>query len=144
MKSRFKLLALLLVISILFTGCSLVESSGGTSSTAESVLSSAAAPPTPAPTETPAPTPTAAPTPTPTPTPAPTPIHTAVPVDLTAIPAYAGNPYTEVNSNVSCFGEDERTTESFESYTAAWGAAAWPMPALEWTSCPLRSAAKLA
>ena len=118
MKSRSKLLALLLAIAILFTGCSLDESSGGTSSTAESVLFSAAETPTPAPTETPAPTPTAAPTPTPTPTPtpSPTPVPTAVPVDLTAIPAYAGNPYTEVNGNVPYYSEDERITESFESY----------------------------
>lgn len=118
MKSRFKLLALLLAIAILFTGCSLDESSGGTSSTTDSFFSSAAEPPTPAPTETPAPTPTAAPTPTPAPTPAPspTPVPTAVLVDLTAIPAYAGSPYTEVNGNVPYFGENERTTESFESY----------------------------
>ena len=38
MKSRFKLLALLLAIAILFTGCSLDESSGGTSSTTDSFL----------------------------------------------------------------------------------------------------------
>ena len=141
MKKRWKLSPLLLALAVLFAGCSRDETGSGISSRAKLIVAES---PTPAPTETPAPTPTAAPTPTPTPTPAPTPIHTAVPVDLTAIPAYAGNPYTEVNSNVSCFGEDERTTESFESYTAAWGAAARPMPALEWTSCPLRSAAKLA
>ena len=33
------------------------------------------------------------------------------------LPAYAGAPYGEVNSNIPYFKEDERTAESFESYT---------------------------
>ena len=33
------------------------------------------------------------------------------------LPAYAGAPYGEVNSNIPYFKEDERTAESFESYS---------------------------
>lgn len=86
MKSRFKLLTLLLTLTVLFTGCSLDETGSGISSAVKLIVAES---PTPAPIETPAPTPTAAPTPTPAPTPAPspTPVPTAVLVDLTAIAA---------------------------------------------------------
>ncbi len=115
MKNRFKLSALILALTVLFTGCSLDETGSGISSgTAELIVAES---PTPAPSETPAPTPTAVPTPAPTPPPSPTPVPASISVDLAAIPAFSGTPYVEVNDNVPYFTGSDSTTDSFEYYS---------------------------
>ena len=111
MKNGFKLSALILVLTVLFTGCSLDETGSGISSGAAELI--VVESPTPAPSETPAPTPTAVPTSTPSPTPVPA----SISVDLAAIPAFSGTPYVEVNDNVPYFTGNDSTTDSFEYYS---------------------------
>lgn len=41
--------------------------------------------------------------------------------NLTAVPAYSGQPYTAVNGNVPYFKDSEMTAESFESYSSLDG-----------------------
>lgn len=50
----------------------------------------------------------------------------AVSYDLDQVPAYAGEPYVVINDNQPFFGEEEYTTEAFETYRAldGWAAAA--------------------
>lgn len=90
MKKAIFLIALVLALTVLFSGCSLLfavgtenpASSESETSTRLSTPAPTAAPtatPTAAPTATPSPTPTAEPTPTPTPTAEPTPTPTPVP-----------------------------------------------------------------
>ena len=118
MKRNLKFLALILSLTFLISGCSLDESaSSPISSSVTLEVSSEAATFTPEPTESPTPEPTATPTPTPTPTPSPTPASTPIAVDISSIPAYSGNAYTEVNGNVPYFTESDYTTTSFESYS---------------------------
>jgi len=112
MKSRAKLLSLLLALTFLFTGCA----------EQEPVLDLAASQPpsaveTATPAAAPTPTPTPSPSPAPTATPSPTPMPTPAPVDLAGIPEFSGTAYVEVNGNVPYFTEAEYTTESFESYS---------------------------
>ena len=111
MKNGCKLSALILVLTVLFTGCSLDETGSGISSGAAELI--VVESPTPAPSETPAPTPTAVPTSTPPPTPVPG----SISVDLAAIPAFSGTPYVEVNDNVPNFTGNDSTTDSFEYYS---------------------------
>lgn len=122
MKQSLKFLALILSLTLLFTGCSLDESTGSVVESSSTVSSDAATPtpvptesPTPEPTATPSPTPT--PTPTPSPTPSPTPAPTPIAVDTGSIPTYAGNAYAEVNGNIPYFSEADFTTTSFETYS---------------------------
>lgn len=53
--------------------------------------------------------------------------------DLDQVPAYAGEPYVVINDNQPFFGEEEYTTEAFETYSAldGWAAAARPTPVWE-------------
>lgn len=48
----------------------------------------------------------------------------AVSYDLDQVPAYAGEPYVVINDNQPFFGEEEYTTEAFETYSALDG---WPL-----------------
>ena len=41
--------------------------------------------------------------------------------DLDQVPAYAGEPYVVINDNQPFFGEEEYTTEAFETYSALDG-----------------------
>lgn len=45
----------------------------------------------------------------------------AVSYDLDQVPAYAGEPYVVINDNQPFFGEEEYTTEAFETYSALDG-----------------------
>ncbi|MFR4561924.1 MAG: DNA/RNA non-specific endonuclease [Flavonifractor plautii] len=45
----------------------------------------------------------------------------AVRYDLDQVPAYAGEPYVVINDNQPFFGEEEYTTEAFETYSALDG-----------------------
>ena len=45
----------------------------------------------------------------------------AVRDDLDHVPAYAGEPYVVINDNQPFFGEEEYTTEAFETYSALDG-----------------------
>lgn len=45
----------------------------------------------------------------------------AVSYDLDQVPAYAGEPYVVINDNQPFFGEEEYTTEAFETYRALDG-----------------------
>ena len=113
-----RIAATLLVVSMLFdlAGCSksAVSSSVSTStSAAESVVES-----TPEPTESPIATPTATPEPTEVPTATPEPTPEPVKVTLADIPAYSGEPYVAINDNVPYFSDAEKTTTSFEDYSA--------------------------
>ena len=45
----------------------------------------------------------------------------AVSYDLDQVPAYAGEPYVVINDNQPFFGEEEYTTEAFETYSARHG-----------------------
>ena len=45
----------------------------------------------------------------------------AVSYDLDQVPAYAGEPYVVINYNQPFFGEEEYTTEAFETYSALDG-----------------------
>lgn len=56
--------------------------------------------------------PAAAETPVPTPEPTPTP----QPFSLSSVPAYSGNPYVAINSNMPYFTENEITSVSYEAY----------------------------
>ena len=97
MKNRARLLSLVLVLALIFSGC---ESPG-----MEPAASSAA--------------PIAVETATPSPTPAPTATLPPAPVsvDLASIPAYEGAAYVEVNGNAPYFTEADYTTASFENYS---------------------------
>lgn len=116
MKQGLKFLAAVLSLILFMTGCSMDESVSSLAESSSSV-SIEVSTPTPAPTESPTPEPTATPIPTPTPTSSPTPAPTPVAVDVASIPAYSGSAYTEVNSNIPYFSEDDYTTTSFETYS---------------------------
>ena len=45
----------------------------------------------------------------------------AVSYDLDQVPAYTGEPYVVINDNQPFFGEEEYTTEAFETYRALDG-----------------------
>lgn len=97
MKNRARLLSLVLVLALIFSGCESPGMEPAASSAAPIAVETATPSPTPAPTATLPPSP--------------------VSVDLASIPAYEGAAYVEVNGNAPYFTEDNYTEVSFESYS---------------------------
>ena len=48
------------------------------------------------------------------------------------MPAYAGEPYVVINDNQPFFGEEEYTTEAFETYSALDGLGRCARPTPVW------------